>query len=51
MSSIDKDRHRRISEPTEADFIRGFAADSNKGRAQSIIVTALWALGLIGKAK
>ena len=35
MSSIDRDPNRKVSRPTEADFIRGIAngADYNKGVA------------------
>jgi hypothetical protein len=32
MSSIDRDQNRKVSKPTEADFIRGFA-QTNGGKA------------------
>lgn len=52
MSDIFKDRRRRVSEPTEADFIRGFAQKAaGKGHSQTVgILTAVLAASLIGKA-
>jgi hypothetical protein len=46
MSGIDRDRNRRISAPSEADFIHGFAHGNTRGHTESVILTALWALGL-----
>lgn len=43
MSNLDKDRHRRISEPTEADFARGMAdsATKNKGLGSLLLGFAI----------
>lgn len=43
MSNLDKDRRRRISEPTEADFARGMAdsATKNKGAGSFLLGFAI----------
>lgn len=52
MSSLDKDRRRRVSEPTEADFIKGFAHNvAGKGHTTSVILAALLAASFFGKGR
>jgi len=52
MSSIYKDPHRRVSEPTEADFIRGYAhGAAGNGRKETLgVLAALLASRILGKA-
>lgn len=52
MSDLFKDRRRRVSEPTEADFIRGFAQKAaGNGHKETVgILTAVLAASILGKA-
>lgn len=52
MSSFDRDRKRMVSEPTEADFIRGLADSATKSNAKggANMLIALAAGVLMGKA-
>lgn len=50
MTSFPKDPHREVSEPTEADFIRGLADSSTKGHGNANMLVALAAGLLVGRA-
>lgn len=50
MSSIYRDPKRKVSEPTEADFIRGLAGSISKSRGNANMLMALAAGLLAGKA-
>lgn len=49
MSSFYKDPRRKVSEPTEADFIRGMASSASKHSSGANLIWALAAGLLVGK--
>lgn len=49
MSSLDKDRRRRVSEPTEADFARGVADSATKNNGLSGFLLGYAVTRLVGK--
>lgn len=50
MSSFYTDPYRKVSEPTEADFVRGMAESSVKSKGGANLIVALAAGLLVGKA-
>lgn len=49
MSSIDRDPKRKVSHPTEADFIRGVANSANYPRGMASLATGFLVTFLVGK--
>lgn len=41
MSSFYKDPYRKVSEPTEADFVRGMASATSKSKGGANLALAL----------
>lgn len=50
MSSFYTDPYRKVSEPTEADFLRGMAESSAKSATGANVLLALAAGLLVGRA-
>lgn len=50
MSSFNKDPRRKVSEPTEADFVRGLAESATKSKGGANLILAVAAGLLVGKA-
>ena len=50
MSSIDRDRNRKVSQPTEADFISGIANSANYPRGNASFLGGVLLSFLTGKA-
>lgn len=49
MSSIDRDPKRKVSHPTESDFIRGVANSANYPRGMASLATGFLVTFLVGK--
>lgn len=49
MSNFDRDPHRKVSEPTEADFARGIAESATRKSGGANFVLALAAGVMLGK--
>ena len=49
MSSIDRDPKRKVSHPTESDFIRGIANSANYPKGAASFATGFLVSLLIGK--
>ena len=50
MSSFYTDPYRKVSAPTEADFVRGMAESSVKSKGGANLIVALAAGLLVGRA-
>ena len=50
MSSFDRDPSRKVSQPTEADFIHGFATSAAPSSNKTSLLLALVAGFAFGKA-
>jgi hypothetical protein len=49
MSSIDRDPKRKVSHPTESDFIRGVANSANYPRGMTSLAAGFLVTFLVGK--
>jgi hypothetical protein len=49
MSSIDRDPKRKVSHPTEADFIRGIANSANYSQGRTSLAAGFLVSFLVGK--
>jgi hypothetical protein len=48
MPSLDRDKYRKVTQPTEADFIRGIADSATKNNKAGLISMA--AMFLVNRA-
>jgi len=40
MPDLDRDKYRKVSQPTQADFIRGFAHEATKNNKKGLVSLA-----------
>ena len=46
MSTFNKDPYRKVSEPTEADFLRGLAESAGKGGKANLLLALAVGFGV-----